>query len=222
MPAPIITRLDLEWEALRDVAPDWPSRYGVTLDAVLAAIPAQPDPVLAELIAACQTGSTLAGRTVVQAFLGKVACLSVADRRVSEDDAVAALWLRIARYPLARRPRQIAANLALDTRKDVLAEVADPVAAAVPAVPAAAPGEPTADVVLTTAADLGLVPAADLAVVVSVYGDGLPSAAAADRHGLSPAAVRWRCRATLRRLRQSADLLADAARPTHPPVWAAA
>jgi len=216
-PTALVASLNAEWATLRDRAPDWPCPHGATLAAVLAAVRAAPDPVLADLIAACQAGSALAGRTVVQAFLGKLILLAAGDRRIRADDAVAALWLRVARYPLDRRPRGLAVNLVLDTRKDVLAEQRD--LALVPRPPE--PGV-TAGAVLDEARDLRLAPPANLAVAASVYADGLSGARAADRHQLTPTAVRWRCHDTVRRLRQARHLLADAGLPTHPVAWVVA
>jgi DNA-directed RNA polymerase specialized sigma24 family protein len=135
------------------------------------------------------------------------------------DNLVAALWLRLAVYPLARRPRRIAANLVLDARKDVLAEDR-----ALAPLPPPAPPEPLgAHAVLEAACRLGLAPPANLDVVASVYADGLTSASAAARHRLSAEAVRWRCADTVRRLRSHKVLLADVCAETrlHVPALAA-
>ncbi|MDR1512896.1 MAG: hypothetical protein LBS56_05365, partial [Propionibacteriaceae bacterium] len=122
-PYPIVTRLNDDWARCATLAPDWPCRFGSTLAEVRAALSTNdPDAVLTELIAAAQAGSALAGRTVVQAFLGSLVRRCRRDTRVGIDEAVAALWLRLAAYPLDRRPRRIALNLMWDSVKDVLAE----------------------------------------------------------------------------------------------------
>jgi hypothetical protein len=99
-----------------------------TLDGVLAlvaqAFPPTGDAVLLALVERAQAGDALAGRTVLQAMLGKA--VRVAGTVARRDDvrgdreealarAVAALWQAIATYPVARRPTRVSANLALDT-----------------------------------------------------------------------------------------------------------
>jgi len=213
--SPVLRRLNADWEALADQPPDWPSRFGATLGQVHAAVAAQPDQVLAELIAACQAGSAHAGRVAVQALLGGLVGLTRRDRRVTLDDAVAQLWLLLTAYRLDRRPARIALNLVWDTRKAVLRELAGPLVAGPPPEP---PG-PTADSVLAEAARLGLAPPRDLALAASVYADGLTSARAAATYHLTPAAVRWRCRQVVLKLRPHRAALADVT-PLHPGVWA--
>ena len=86
-----------------------------------------PDPVLGRSAwPSPWTATSLAGRVVLQTMLGKVVRLAQAHPDVAVDDFVSALWCRIRTYPLTRRPRRIAANLALDTRKDALGRLAHP------------------------------------------------------------------------------------------------
>jgi len=82
------------------------------------------DAVLLALLELAQGGDQLAGRTVLQAMLGKAVRVAngVADRPDMHGDreeavsvAVAALWQVIATYPVLARPSRVAANLALDT-----------------------------------------------------------------------------------------------------------
>lgn len=82
------------------------------------------DAVLLALLELSQDGDRLAGRTVLQAMLGKAVrvAASVADRPDLRGDreealscAVSSLWQVIATYPVARRRSRVAANLALDT-----------------------------------------------------------------------------------------------------------
>jgi hypothetical protein len=81
------------------------------------------DAVLAQVVAAGLEGRTLAVRTTFQRVLGALVAVSVRrTRRVSDrqrvllfDDLCATAWIVIGGYPLARRPRHIAANICRDT-----------------------------------------------------------------------------------------------------------
>jgi DNA-directed RNA polymerase specialized sigma24 family protein len=212
-PAPdIVAHLNADWATLQLEPPNWPTGRGATLGDLLAAIPGQPDTVLTELICACQAGHPLAGRVVVQAFLGKIVLMARADTRLTTDDLVATLWLRVAAYPLARRPQRIAANLVLDARKDALAE-----SRSLGLLPAPEPvDELDARRLLQVARRLDLVSPQSLDIATSVYADGLTSASAAQRHRLSAEAVRWRCSDTVRRLRPHRAVLAAACAASHP------
>ncbi|MDR0990781.1 MAG: hypothetical protein LBL92_05425 [Propionibacteriaceae bacterium] len=214
--ATLVQRLNSEWQQLQLAAPDWVTAYGPSLETVRRAIAGQPDLVLAELIAAGQAGSQLASRVVVQAFLGHVVRLAQRDRRLTPDLAVAALWLRVATYPLARRPQRIAANLVCDLRKDLVAEH-KPLGCG----PVAPPPSTDAETVFNLAADWALVSPQHLAVAASVYRDGLTSQTAAERHQLSATTVRWRCHQAISQLRRHRDLLADYSQPSHPEYWVA-
>ena len=164
---------------------------------VLGLVRAEPDRVLLGLLALARDGDRLAGRTVVQALLGKLVTMAVADRRLAFDDLLAALWVRLATYPIERRPAKVAANLVLDARKDVLAEQRG-LRAITSHVPS--PSGPGAAAVLDAALGLGLIDATSRAILGSVYADGLTSAQAAGRHGTTATAVRWRCSRDVRRL----------------------
>lgn len=204
---------------------------------VLAAIRADPDPILGALISVHQhsrgsagtpAGEELAGRIVMQAMLGKLVSMARRDRRCGVEDYIGRLWERIGEYPLARRPRRIAANLALDTLKAVTRDRwAAERAARMVAVPASDldraglerrdagtvgdAADLTARRVLRRAEDLGLIDSATRRLLWSVYTEGLTSAAAADRHGLTATTVRYRCSRAIRRLARHSDQLADAA-----------
>ena len=117
----LAAQLNAEWDDLREELTTWRDQP-IQLAAVLESIRFNPDAVLTELVEASQAGHQLAGRLIVQALLPKLILFSRAFPHPSVDDLVAALWIRIARYPLARRPRALAANLVLDARKDVVAE----------------------------------------------------------------------------------------------------
>lgn len=179
---------------------------------VLDAVAGHPDVVLGLLVARAQQGggdAELAGRTIVQALLGKMVLLARADRQGGLEDYLAQLWCQLWRYPLARRPHSIAANLWMDTRKAVWAEQGQqPRSTVVPdhvLEELWALSQPPTDVlsvrrVVADAVALGLVDQVSAEVLISVYADGLSSAAAAERHRMSTDLVRWRCSRARRRL----------------------
>jgi len=209
----ILARLNAEWSTLAPITPDWPGARVATLGDVLAASRGDLDAVLAELIRADRQGSRWAGRVAVQACLGRLVALARADRRLSLDEAVSAFWLRLAAYPLERRPGRIALNLILDTRKDLVAQCR-PLAC----LPASEPPGVSAEEVLGAARRYGLASESALATAASVYVDGLSSARAGQRHHVTAAAVRWRCRRLILSLRRRRDWLGDLALSTHPAV----
>ena len=128
--AAVLRRMDAEWAALQEDAQaaeacrQWASGTTVlagcaTPSGVLARVATAPDVVLGHLLREASAGDRLAARVVLQALLPKVVRMASVDRAAEVDDYVAAMWCEIASYPLARRPRSVAANLALDTLKAV-------------------------------------------------------------------------------------------------------
>ncbi len=86
-----------------------------------AADPEAADALLAEVVAAGLEGRVLARRVTFQRVLGALVAISVRRTRVAParrvvlfDDLCATAWLVIGSYPLARRPRRIAANISRD------------------------------------------------------------------------------------------------------------
>jgi len=80
------------------------------------------DEQLARLVAAGLDGRVLAVRVTLQRMLGALVAIAVrrtqaypAERVILFDELLSTAWLVIASYPLARRPRRIAANIARDT-----------------------------------------------------------------------------------------------------------
>lgn len=169
------------------------------LDQLLQSIRQRPDATLAALLTLGADGDRLAWRVVLQAMLPKAVRLSRgAEDRLTE--AVSELWVAIAEYPLARRPRSIAANLAWTLQRRLSPP---PVVAMMPAC-----GDPDADQTLARARALGLIDAEHHRTLWLIYVLGLTSAAAAAELGISAELVRYRCSRSVRRLAGQADLLA--------------
>ena len=200
----VVRQLNHEWEFLRNTVAEW-LEDTPSLDTLLASIPADPDRVIMGLVSACQRGFPMAGRVVVQAMLPKLVLMSRSYPHPGVDHLVSALWTRIASYPLYRRRRAIASNLVLDARKDVLAESKAPAVL----LPVGNERSFSAGEVVGIARTLGLATASSLAILESVYVEGLPPDSVASMHGISNNAVRKRCSETLRRLREHRNLLSD-------------
>ena len=82
------------------------------------------DALLLGLLSAYQEGEAFAGRVLLQLFLGKIVRMGLPGRTVGtaeeyESDALEAFWRVMSSYPCDRRPRSVAANLALDTLHQV-------------------------------------------------------------------------------------------------------
>lgn len=195
------SRYDADWGRLVDATIDVP--LSVTAHEALARARSEGDPWLARLVRAAQSGDELAGRCVVQAVLGRLVAMARRDSRLDVDQLVGAVWLRIRTYPLERRPRAIVSNLVLDARKDALAELRP-----LPVTPPAPPRRHgfAADL-LVEAVRIGVIDAPIAEVMSSVYVLGLSGEAAAQRHGVTPTTVRWRCSAGMRRLARARELL---------------
>ena len=195
------SRYDADWDQCADARLSAP--LSVTAREALHCARREGDPWLARLIAAAQAGDELAGRCVVQAVLGRLVAIARRDSRLDVDQLVGALWLRILAYPLERRPRAIASNLALDARKDVVAELRP--------LPVTRPPEPRrhalAASLLVEAVRIGVIDAPIAEVMSSVYVLGLSGEAAAQRHGVTATTVRWRCSVGKRRLALARQLL---------------
>lgn len=209
---PTLRRLNAEWQELASapVPPGWrtqpPLSEAVDLAGVLTSVRAAPDPVLGALL---RCGDGVAHRTVLQAMLGRAVLDAARDPSHDLDDYVAELWLRIATYPLARRPTSIAANLALDTRKQLRERTrAQPVDPSQLATLVGYP-EPGAEAALliARARRRGLISATTERTLRLVYAEGFDARRAAEVMGTSYPALRQRCRRALRRLADHAAAL---------------
>lgn len=125
----VIGHLNLEWSTTlgpQPVPKPWTARFpelaaptiGDLLAQLRTANGAEADRRLHALLTLNHAGHALAGRTLVQAMLGKVVKLGPTARGRGLGDPhesiLLALWETITRYPL-RRTKSVAANLALDT-----------------------------------------------------------------------------------------------------------
>lgn len=200
----IVNQLNTEWEEIRWERAEWltPSP---TLDEVLTSIRFNPDRVLTDLIMVCHMGYSQAGRVIVQALLPKLILMSTTYPYPSVEHLVSALWIRISTYRLDRRPASVAANLTLDSKKDVMKEERE-----IPMVPftMTPSNEMTADKVLNTARSLRIATEESLAIVEKVYVDELPRDQVAQLLDMTDEALRRRCSDTVRKLRDHRELLA--------------
>lgn len=188
------------------------------------------DRVLHALLVRARAGDRLAGRTLLQAMLGRVVALAGRDPRGSVDEYVAALWCVIVRYPLVTRPVRIAANLALDTMKAVHREVrwwprgkaevslpGDDLDLALDRWHRAASldhqacSQMEAAQVIDAGSRLRILDEPARVLLRLVYLEGLSGAEAAARHGSTPGSVRVRCSRAVRRLSEHSLALAAAA-----------
>lgn len=185
---------------------------------LLAAVRSCPDVALAQLIDQAQRGDAVASRVVLQAMLPKLVLLARSQRRprIPFDEvlacAVAALWERVATYPLKARPQKVAANLALDTLKALRCHQ-DEDLNSVPVSDLewhqeASGGVPDDELgqVLLRAFHLGVITAEEARLLLLVYRHDQPDLAAAEL-GISRGALRRRCHSVKARLRPAAPLL---------------
>lgn len=199
------------------------------LDDLVAAMHRHGDLPLLFAIEVAQAGSYVAARAIIQAMLPKLARLthSVREGRTFSSvipEAIAAMYEVIYRYPRDRRPRSVAANLALDTLKSLRAalgpelpasESLTTLASATAARPNryfSAAGSPTAGSdelaqVLTKAQAQGLISSAD-AQLLWLVATARSTSEAAHRIGITPAALRQRYSRACASLRGHASQLA--------------
>ncbi|NLT30580.1 MAG: hypothetical protein GXX86_09015 [Propionibacterium sp.] len=173
---------------------------------VLDAIRRSPDRVLLFLIAWSQIGCRVADHLIARTMAPKLRRMAARDADAEFDDYLAHLWLQVQAYALQRRVHRVAANLALDTLKAVLAERgADGVAPVETGIlelrlgPAPEP-RPLSRQLIDAAEELGVIDRHTAEVLISVYVIGLSGEQAARMHGISPEMVRYRCSRYVRRM----------------------
>lgn len=200
----------------------WARRHPALADCqelpdTLAAIRADPDPVLRALLEEVAAGSSLAGRVVLQAFLPKLISMAAPDPSTGAlDDYLSAFWLRTRDYPLQRRPDRIPANLVLDTLKTVRSErhkhlvLVDPLRVEQWGSVHEPARRPDARGLLRTAMDRGLIDPHIHGVLACIYTDGLTPDEAAARYRVSTTTIQRRCRRGIKSLAAHAGELAHA------------
>jgi len=223
----VVEALDREWQELDLRHPGavsrWAGRHEVlapycSFDDVLSSARVYSDPVLAALLAEVSLGDQLAGRVVLQALVGRMVRMAQRDRHASIDDYLARLWCAIGSYPLERRPERIAANLSMDTLKAVsrehrwmgdvalfpssesLEQLLPPARFDGSCYDSPQPVDIEARRVLEAGRLLGLMNDSTVALLRSVYVDGMTSTEAGRRFHTSAGTVRVRCSKVVREL----------------------
>lgn len=214
---PTLRRLNAEWQELAGapVPPGWrtetPLSRAGDLATVLTSVRAAPDAVLGALL---RCADATAYRVVLQAMLGRIVLDAARDPSHDLDDYVAELWLAIATYPLGRRPARIAANLALDTRKQVGRSrpfpLVDPARLADRAREPGQAGSSPAGLLLSRARRTALITLDTERALRLIYTEGLGTRQAAAVLGVAPAALRQRSARAVRRLAAHARDLREA------------
>lgn len=219
----VFTQLDREWIALirrpttANELGDACALAGASgldglVPAVRRAAPEAADPVMAHLARQAHEGSDIAARALLQLLLPGACRLAARWWALGSSEeraaaAVAAVYTRIRRYPLDRRPRKIAANILLDANQD-LARLARRAVADREAMapleprllrgrleePEPSPAEELRDFIEDAVA-AGRVPSQWAALIVATHieGDDLPSIAR--RTGTPVRTLQWRRRA---------------------------
>ena len=230
----IIGQLNVEWARLRNdpatvrTVTGWASRKPalagaaglVDIETRTTTSRQAADSVLLALLELAHDGDQLAGRTVLQLMLGKAVRIAASrtgrtDRDTLEQLAVTALWDVIAAYPIDRRRQKVAANLAMDTLHQVVAELrhdrhetptdSDVLGRVVEDRGALGDGPADAELVevVMWGVESGVIGREDAVLLVRVYCTGADNpggAAVAAEFGLSWAAARQRCSRAVRKL----------------------
>ena len=206
--------ITLAWGEVRDEPVVWlePDLAGCpTPGATLARVRRGDDPVALALVREVQRGTDAAWLTLLVWLLGPLRGLVIRDRRLSLDDLVAAIYLRVMSHPCDRRRTGVRFGLLMDARRDVRSELPRALPAAFDPRPDPDDPAPSAGRIVTEAHRRGLVDDQSAAVLRSVYSDGLSSIEAGRRHALRPDAVRSRCSRAVTTLRAHRLELLDAA-----------
>ncbi|PSL01118.1 hypothetical protein CLV30_11553 [Haloactinopolyspora alba] len=231
----LVGRLNSEWTELcaaptnQATVSGWAAVHGAIAGcadlrsveaAVAGAAPEQADEILLALVRLGHDGDELATRTVLQLMLGKAVRIAAShagrDTRDNLEQAtVTALWTVIATYPVERRHRKVAANIAMDTLRIVVGELAPrrhelPAGADIPHAVAAQPTQIPADLelleLLAWAVDTGAVSAQEATLIVDIHAPAPGQRGGADaaaRHGFAWPAARQRVSRAVRRIARS-------------------
>jgi hypothetical protein len=238
--APALRRWRAEWERWRSGPAaqrgllGWQSRHPVlagfgTLDELVdgcgrsLAVPQDvADVRLAVLVGEARAGDQAAARVVLErvmpGLVRAAAARAAGDEQLTFtqalDDVIAAAWVRIATYPLERRPAKIAANIVADSRHRCFGYVGLTARRTAPAPPdrlpatsAALTGDPSEAghpgvrlLRLLTDAVAGGLPVADARLLADLAVCGSTPEQLALRDGVTARTIRYRRRAAMRRL----------------------
>jgi hypothetical protein len=214
------------WAGTEDALADH-HHAGDILDAIDSGNNDEKDTILLALLRLAQAGDALAARTVLQAMLPKLRRLAgyvdldhgtLGDRGAVVTEAFLTV---LHTYPVARRTRAVAGNLALDTLHTITDYRRNDPVVTQPTTPhrmedlldnervldkrtaATLNTEQELWNVLTWALEKSIINRTDLDLLVAVFLPPEPGtqAAVAERMGLSPAAVRQRCSRATRAIR---------------------
>jgi len=192
------------------------------------------DTLAVGLVWLAQRGDVTAGRIVVQAMLPKLRHMARRDARHDLTDYVSAAWVRIMTFPASTRSTSVLVNLSLDCLKWLTRQTSRH-SAEVPMLSLSQPGvemdggdaQPPWHIVTGTSAATGayvddmltlavrdrLLSAACVAVLRSVYCDGLSGREAAERHAISYDMVRYYRSSAVKVLRAKRRELIEALGP---------
>ncbi|SDU76261.1 hypothetical protein [Jiangella alkaliphila] len=232
----LIGQLNAEWirlcadPASEAVVAGWRLAEVRSLAEVERAVRTDADGVLLALLRLGHDGDSLALRSVFQLMLGKAVRIAAThagrdSRACLEQAAVTALWTVVAGYPVERRPVKVAANIAMDTLRLTVTELAHQ-RHETPSSPeqlhaATSDGEPSEPSdsagagdppdlelfeLLAWAVGNGTVSREDAALLVDIYAPAPGhegGRAAADRRGISWAAARQRASRATRRIAEA-------------------
>jgi DNA-directed RNA polymerase specialized sigma24 family protein len=214
-------QLDQDWYAVVRYHPEVPVWWAVAgvptgpPDEVVANV-WQDDTTAVMLLQLAQDKDELAARLLLQAMARRLAWFAGRSSRHELAEFVSAAWERIATYPAASRNSNVLTNLTMDCLKSVSragAKGARELSVEQPPEPPepAGDGFPCAAEIIDLAERRALVPTASIAVLRSVYSQGLSGAQAAELHGMSPEMVRYRCSSAIKKLRNYRQELLEAA-----------
>ena len=203
------------------------SRPADIVDAIDNAGTDDQDAALLALVTLAQNGKQLAGRILLQQMLPKLSQLGRDHPTTLVDGAsdpegpderyqilTATFWQVVMTYPIDRRPRKVAANLALDTllhstksaatyRREHLTLQADLADTNQPILHPDTHDDDTLPPTLTTAITNGTLDEPTARMLHDIYGRGESPTDYANRTGLKPNTLRKRCMRARHRLRDA-------------------
>lgn len=171
------------------------------------------DAAMLDLLTLARTGCPVAGQCVLRVLLPGLRRLARRDPDCDLDEYLGACWPVAMEYDASHRVN-VLGNLVLDTRKALHRERTRVLLRGLPDEPPDPPAEqgaPSARGVVELARASRLVPRESVAVLDSVYLQGMSGSEAARRHATTPEMIRYRCASAIKALRSHRDVLLDAA-----------